>query len=202
MENVLVKSERPILVQLTDFGFANFVDPTSKSPHKDMVSVVGTGCYMSPEVIDARGHGKPVDIFAIAVVMYKMVTGVLPFEGETLKECYAILMTKPPFFSNEKWKHLHTARDLCEKMLNLNPDERPSAKEALDHPWFHQNRTLLTRPPGDSVQVQGVARMSTSQDRNNNNGFSLMNATSAPEFGAAGIQSFDDTNVNMGSRLV
>lgn len=185
-ENVLVVSEEPLHVQLTDFGFANFVDPESESPHSDMKSVVGTGCYMSPEVIDARGHGKPVDIFAVGVVMYKMLTGKLPFEGETLKECYATLMSRSPSFDANPWQELSPhAEMLCRSMMNVDPDMRPTADEALNNKWFAEGTAMQVEAGvSDVVHATAVSRISL-QIRNGtpcNNGGSarLVNVLSAP----------------------
>lgn len=161
-ENVLVVSENPLHVQLTDFGFANFVDPESESPHEDMKSVVGTGCYMSPEVIDARGHGKPVDLFAVGVVMYKMLTGKLPFEGETLKECYATLMSRAPSFSAQPWGILSPhAEFLCRSMLDVEPNRRPTADQALGNKWFLEGKPVQidVQLPPDVVDASSVSRV-------------------------------------------
>lgn len=136
-ENVLVASTSPLTLQFTDFGFANFIDPTAPSPATDMKSMVGTGCYMAPEVIDLRGHGKPVDVFATGVVMFRVLTGKLPFRGMTIQECYKQAMQQKADFNSSEWKNVSSqARELCRSMILADPSQRPTVAEALQHEWF------------------------------------------------------------------
>jgi serine/threonine protein kinase len=139
-ENVLIAKEDPLVVQLTDFGFANFLDPSSAAPQTDMKSMVGTGCYMSPEIIDARGHGKPVDLFATGVVLYRVITGRLPFRGMSLQECYDQAMAGRTDFNSREWRGFSAAgKQLCAALLDPQPERRPTATEALVHPWFTED---------------------------------------------------------------
>ncbi|CAN8075798.1 unnamed protein product [Agarophyton chilense] len=140
-ENVLVQSVYPLIIQITDFGFANFVDPSSTAPQTDLKSVVGTGCYMAPEVMDSRGHGKPVDIYSTAVVMFRLLSGKLPFRGMTLRECYKQAMKEEADFHTREWGGISDeAKELCKRMLSSKPDTRPSAEHALAHRWFTDDK--------------------------------------------------------------
>lgn len=139
-ENVLVVSEDPLRLQLTDFGFANFVDPFSTEPQSEMKSLVGTGCYMSPEVIDARGHGKPVDLFASGVLIFRVISGHLPFRGNSLRECYNQAIQGRPDFSGNEWdKTSDSFKQLCTALVEPDPSNRPTAEEALAHPCFTED---------------------------------------------------------------
>lgn len=136
-ENVLVASTEPLHLQLTDFGFANFENPTSKAPDMDMKSMVGTGCYMAPEVVEACGHGKPVDIFSTGVVFYKLITGRLPFRGMTIKDCYMQARREKGDFMTAEWKKCSKeGRGLCRRMLAADARGRPDARETLGDGWF------------------------------------------------------------------
>ncbi|KAI0559889.1 Serine/threonine protein kinase [Gracilaria domingensis] len=140
-ENVLVQSVHPLIIRITDFGFANFVDPSSSAPQTDLKSMVGTGCYMAPEVIDSRGHGKPVDIYSTGVVMFRLLSGRLPFRGMTLKECYKQAMKEEADFHTREWGGISPeAKELCKRMLSAKPDVRPSAENALVHRWFADDK--------------------------------------------------------------
>lgn len=143
-ENVLVSCASPLAIKLTDFGFANFVDPASSAPGTDMKSMVGTGCYMAPEVIDGRGHGKPVDIYASGVVMYRILSGRLPFRGMTLEECYKQAMRGLVEFNGKEWKEVSKEGvRLCRRMICAEPGKRPDAKEALRDEWFGKDEEFL-----------------------------------------------------------
>lgn len=136
-ENMLVVQDNPIIIQLTDFGFANFIDPKSKQPQTDMKSMVGTGCYMPPEVIDSRGHGKPVDIFAGGVVLFRVLSGRLPFRGMTLQECYNQAVSGKADFHGKEWRSISkVGKDFCSGLLEPDPSRRPTVAQVLAHPWF------------------------------------------------------------------
>lgn len=143
-ENMLVSCTSPLTIKLTDFGFANFVDPASNAPGTDMKSMVGTGCYMAPEVMDGRGHGKAVDMYASGVVMYRILSGRLPFRGMTLQECYKQAMREVADFSATGWRDVsREAIKLCRRMICAEPEERPSAREALRDGWFERDAGFL-----------------------------------------------------------
>jgi len=99
----------------------------------------GTPHYMAPEMIRGEYDSK-CDVFSIGVIMYQLLTGIHPFyeygidnEG-TVKQ--KILKHKPPFTGAE-WTYVsQSARDLVAVMLCKDPLKRPSAAEALKHPWF------------------------------------------------------------------
>ncbi|HXU36005.1 MAG TPA: protein kinase [Blastocatellia bacterium] len=102
-ENIMLRPDR--YVKVLDFGLAKLTEsrtPASETAltvmklQTDPGTIVGTAYYMSPE--QARGH--PVDgrtdIFSLGVVLYEMVTGHLPFQGETTSDVIAsILKTEP-----------------------------------------------------------------------------------------------------------
>lgn len=139
-ENVLVRQKHPLHLQLTDFGFARFIDSSGGGgggEEEPMVSVVGTGCYMSPEVIDERGHGRPVDLFACGVVLFRMLTGVLPFEGASLRDFYNQAMMTKTVFEGADWSGVsERGQSLTAAMLDPDPAARPTVDDALRHPWF------------------------------------------------------------------
>lgn len=159
-ENVLIASEDPITVKLTDFGFANFIDPSSQQPQTEMKSMVGTGCYMPPEIIDARGHGKPVDLFATGVVMYRVLSGKLPFRGVTLRECYEQAVAGKLDFFGAEWRDIsQEAKQLCGVMLSPDPARRPTANQALAHPWFSSDEAFALEQTRYANSNKGVGRL-------------------------------------------
>ena len=88
LENILLAPEETmqddeINVKLIDFGFAAICDTEN-----GMDQVVGTIPYLAPEMIKGEKYGKPVDIWAIGVLTYLMLTGQKPFPGNNLEEIY------------------------------------------------------------------------------------------------------------------
>ncbi len=67
-------------VRIMDFGIARSVQPTGQT---DQGVAVGTPEYMSPEQAEGQKIDQRTDIYALGVVLYEMVTGKVPFEGET-----------------------------------------------------------------------------------------------------------------------
>src|SRR5262245_18334369 len=104
-ENVMVR--RDGIVKVLDFGLAKLTEsasplvdsqaPTLARDNTDAGVVMGTPRYMSPE--QARGEKVDVrtDIFSLGAMLYEMVTGRKPFEGETVSDVIAeILKSEPP----------------------------------------------------------------------------------------------------------
>lgn len=89
--NILVDAQGQLF--LADFGIARLFDPTegeaplagSQPPTTLTVSgqMLGTPAYMAPEQMMSARVGPAADIYALGIVLYQMVTGALPFHGET-----------------------------------------------------------------------------------------------------------------------
>jgi serine/threonine protein kinase len=58
-------------------------------------SFCGTLSYMAPEMIQGIGHGKAVDWWSLGVLLYKMLTGELPFDSKHRKELFDMIINKP-----------------------------------------------------------------------------------------------------------
>lgn len=87
--NILLQGEIP---RLTDFGLSRAISGNSLSMS---ISINGTPYYMSPEAFN-RKRNQQTDIWSFGVVLYKMVTGKLPFEGNDVAELYTAVFSNPP----------------------------------------------------------------------------------------------------------
>ncbi|MBB0247332.1 protein kinase, partial [Streptomyces alkaliphilus] len=78
-ENILLDTDggRPVAL-LTDFGVAHLVDEPRRGSGS---GVVGTPDYMAPEIIEGLPSRAPVDIYALATVLYELLAGFTPFGG-------------------------------------------------------------------------------------------------------------------------
>ena len=69
--------------------------------------------------------------------MFILLSGTPPFNGKSDEEIMKNVLKGKFEFKNQKWTGISDeAKDLIEQMLILDPDERISAGEALDHQWF------------------------------------------------------------------
>ena len=131
-ENLLLDDNYRVL--LSDFGWSNFLDDNEYRK-----TFCGTPEYLSPEMAKKEGHNEMVDIWALGVLMFEFLAGYAPFSGSNPKELYANIkklkinwpVDFPPL-----------AKNLITKILKLNPNERLSLEEILDHAWFTQNPPL------------------------------------------------------------
>ncbi|CAG8504771.1 9911_t:CDS:2 [Ambispora gerdemannii] len=135
-ENLLFRTranDSDLLV--ADFGLSKIID--SETFHV-LTTTCGTPGYMAPEIHTREGHGKPVDLWAIGVITYFLLSGFPPFERESTQlETKAILEADYKFEPVENWEGISdTAKNFITSLLNRNPQMRPTAIDALHHPWL------------------------------------------------------------------
>ena len=70
------------VVKIGDYGLSKFISASRRSGQTDSV---GTVHYMAPEIAGGR-YGKEIDIYALGVILYEMLTGKVPFDGESVGE--------------------------------------------------------------------------------------------------------------------
>ncbi len=90
--NILI--EHTGRVVLTDFGIARGLADENAGTHTQ--GVVGTPLYMAPEQLAGTGVGFTADIYALGLILFEMLTGALPFAGETPIAAALARLTKPP----------------------------------------------------------------------------------------------------------
>ena len=125
-ENVLLNEG--MVAKLTDFGWSNYIQED-----KERKTVCGTPIYLAPEIIKEKGHDERVDIWCIGVLLFELITGSVPFQGndiETLKSNILHLRITWPKEMNPD------AKDLISKILKLDPNQRLPLEDMLQHPFF------------------------------------------------------------------
>ena len=80
------------VVKVGDYGLSKFISCSRRSGHTESI---GTVHYMAPEVANGR-YGKEIDVYAMGVILYELLTGRVPFEGESIGEVLMKHLTAKP----------------------------------------------------------------------------------------------------------
>lgn len=128
-ENVLL--DKDMNIKLTDFGFSNTFEEGVP-----LSTWCGSPPYAAPEVfLGYKYDGPKSDIWSLGVVLYTMVCGALPFDGNTLLELKSRVILgkfRIPFFMSSECEHLIL------HMLVVNPAKRYTMKQVIYHQWVRE----------------------------------------------------------------
>ena len=133
-ENIMIVNREKngvLQVKIIDFGTAKLFE----KGHTEN-KYVGSSYYMAPEVIK-RKYDEKCDIWSCGVILYILLTGRPPFDGVDDDEI--IESVKDGEFDKESFPYnslSNEAKDLIERLLTYDPDERITCEEAIRHPWF------------------------------------------------------------------
>ncbi|XP_030288323.1 microtubule-associated serine/threonine-protein kinase 2 isoform X4 [Sparus aurata] len=147
-DNLLITSMGHI--KLTDFGLSkiglmslttNLYEGHIEKDTREFLDkqVCGTPEYIAPEVILRQGYGKPVDWWAMGVILYEFLVGCAPFFGDTPEELFGQVISDEIIWPEEEEALPQDAQDLITKLLRQNPLERlgtGSAFEVKQHSFF------------------------------------------------------------------
>lgn len=111
-------------VKIGDVGLSKYI---SESRRSAQTHSVGTVYYMAPEVALGR-YGREVDVYSLGIILYEMITGRVPFEGETTAEILMKHLTAEPDLSVLPEK----LRPVLAAALEKDPDRRISDVEELE----------------------------------------------------------------------
>eukprot|EP00931_Biecheleriopsis_adriatica_P006502 TRINITY_DN1078_c0_g1_i1.p1 TRINITY_DN1078_c0_g1~~TRINITY_DN1078_c0_g1_i1.p1 ORF type:complete len:509 (+),score=110.20 TRINITY_DN1078_c0_g1_i1:49-1527(+) len=132
-ENWLLASKDPLdscELKLVDFGLACKFD-------KDvpMSTVSGTASYVAPEVL-SRSYGASCDLWSLGVIVYVLLSGRPAFPGKNNREILNRVKACKYDFNSSTWEAVTDgAKELIRKILVLDPQERYTADQVLEHPW-------------------------------------------------------------------
>jgi len=132
-ENLLVKSvQNDTEVKIADFGLSKIIDKD-----KLMQTACGTPGYVAPEVLNAEGYDKEVDMWSIGVITYILLCGFPPFYSESVPEVFEQIMKAEYDYPEEYWDDISPeAKDFIDHLLVVDVNTRMTAEQALEHPWL------------------------------------------------------------------
>ncbi len=131
------------IVKVGDYGLSKFISCSRRSGHTESV---GTVHYMAPEVANGR-YGKEIDIYALGVILYELLTGRVPFEGESIGEVLMKHLTAKPDVSMLSEPYRSVVARALEKDPALRFHSAAEMMAALPPPpsdRFYQSRRVAT----------------------------------------------------------
>ena len=134
LENLLVLPQKDdsgeLQVKLTDFGFATHFE------HMEQFKLqLGSGLYMSPELMENKYYDNRVDTWAVGCLTYILLTGTPPFGGRTDKQRKDAICANNPSYHNMTGVSCE-AKDFIRKCLVTDIKKRPQIAEMLEHSWI------------------------------------------------------------------
>lgn len=119
---------------ITDFGLAS---SRKKGDECLMKTTCGTPEYIAPEILVRKLYTNAVDMWALGVISYILLSGTMPFEDDNRMRLYRQILKGKYSFSGEPWPSVsNLAKDFVERILTVDPSERLTAGQALKHPWI------------------------------------------------------------------
>ncbi|KAI7804543.1 Serine/threonine-protein kinase MARK1 [Triplophysa rosa] len=156
-ENLLLDADMNI--KIADFGFSNEFTIGSK-----LDTFCGSPPYAAPELFQGKKYDGPeVDVWSLGVILYTLVSGSLPFDGQNLKELRERVLRgkyRIPFYMSTD------CENLLKKLLVLNPGKRGSLEQIMKDRWMnvgHEEEELkpYTEPEADFSDTKRIELMIT-----------------------------------------
>ena len=130
LENILLTKNNTI--KLIDFGFA--IKCNSKNDFQNFFC--GTLYYMPPEIINKKKYLPYYsDIWSLGVLLYTMIFGKFPFNGNDNDELFNLINEGKVEFPEDDDASIEV-KNLIKKIIVVEPGKRPSLNSIMNDPWF------------------------------------------------------------------
>ncbi|CAM9303298.1 unnamed protein product [Scytosiphon promiscuus] len=161
-ENILVMEEGVMHSgKLGDFGFATRLDhhrlrhPSSPPT----TTAVGTPEYVSPEILLQQPFDGRADVWSMGVTAFCLLSGAMPFRGLTLDKLYTAVLDGACSYAGREWSGVSPrAQDMVRRMLVVDPEDRWTSEELLEHPWLMEGGPTRGMGAGAEVKRLGLGR--------------------------------------------
>ena len=150
--NILMRGESPLIA---DFGLARHFDASETLTLQG--DVLGTPAYMSPEQAEGKSHHVDArsDIYSVGAMLYRLITGALPFEGSTPSVLHQVQYSTPKRPRQHSQAVPRDLETVCLKCLEKEPAERyQSAAELADElERYLDGKPILASPIGLPTRI-------------------------------------------------
>lgn len=149
------------IVKIGDYGLSKFISCSRRS---GQTQSVGTFHYMAPEIGQGR-YGKEIDVYALGIMLYEMVTGKVPYDGESSQEIIMKHLTADPPLDHVPVKYREVirkalAKDPAQRFSNVHemrsflPGYSPSASPP--NAAYDKHMSYSSDPTVESSEVKGA----------------------------------------------
>ncbi len=151
------------VVKIADFGLATTMKASAQEHQR-----CGSPGYLAPEVLNDQGYDTKADIFSAGVVLYMLyppwsnasmgrLSGTPPFGSSSPMEVLYRNQNCDVKYEDERWNRVSVdGRDLVRRLLRKDPDTRPTAQNALLHPWLRAEDPIpLNSPAANMARHEG-----------------------------------------------
>ncbi|CAK68717.1 unnamed protein product (macronuclear) [Paramecium tetraurelia] len=160
-ENILFKEKGVIeSLCLGDFGLADFYNKEGNY----LFTRCGTPGYVAPELLQDQQYDYKVDIFSIGIIMFILLTGKEPFQGDYHQK------VQSNYFGNIDLSNIKNltdiGKDFLRRILQVNPQKRLNANQALYHYWFQMFKLAKPMLLNNNNKVKSMKRLSQIEIKN------------------------------------
>lgn len=141
---LFLSPKHPTHIKIIDFGLSRVHEKQDV-----MRSRVGTPYYVAPEVLTSNYTNK-CDVWSIGVITYMLLSGTLPFLAADELQTLQLVAKAEVAFDEKKWRGIsEQAKAFVSYLLQKDPEQRPTAREAMKHEWIASYCGPSLPPPTD-----------------------------------------------------
>jgi tRNA A-37 threonylcarbamoyl transferase component Bud32 len=142
-ENILMlHPDDDSAITITDFGFA-----INCHGENQLSDYCGSPNYIAPEILRGECYGPAVDLWSIGVIVYILLSGCIPFSGDTQEDQFAAIQRGYYEFPDDGWANIsEIGKSFVSRLLTVDPFNRMSATDALNDPWVGPPSSLSLPP--------------------------------------------------------
>jgi len=123
------------MIKIMDYDLAR----VNYSPEWEGHTPCGTVYFMAPEVVRREKYSLAIDCWSLGVILYILLSGCMPFSGNDALAIEKTIEKGEYSLSGEAWEEVSDeAKDLVRGLLKMDPRERLTAGQCLEHPWLQE----------------------------------------------------------------